>query len=310
MRILITGAHGMLGGAVTRIALGLELKIYTPSRNELDLSNQNSTNKFVSELLPDVVIHCAATVGGIKSNINHPVKYILDNILIDAHLINACINSGIPNFIYMSSSCVYPTENRQPMKEEDLLRGKPEPTNQSYAIAKISGMQLIESVAIEKELNYRSLLLSNLYGPGDNYDPDNSHLIAACIRKLHVGKIRGSSEISIMGTGTARREFTYVDDVAHWIIDNISRIEKLPLRMNLGSGKDYSVNEYYEIASKVVGFTGKFHNDLLAPEGMRRKLMDSTIAREEFGWKPRTQPHEGIRLSYEYWLKNGGANAV
>lgn len=305
MRILITGAHGMLGSAITRIASELDLNTYTPSHSELDLSNQDATNAYVSELLPDVVIHCAAIVGGIKSNIMHPIKYILENILIDSHLINACINSSIPNFLYMSSSCVYPTKNQQPMKVADLLQGKPEPTNQSYAIAKISGMQLVESVAIEKNLNYRSLLLSNLYGPGDNYNLDNSHLVAACIRKLHEGKIQGLAEISIMGTGVARREFTYVDDVASWIIENVSKIKNLPLKMNLGYGKDYSVNEYYKIAAEVVGFSGTFQNDALAPEGMRQKLMDSSIAREEFGWAPRTQPKEGIRMSYEYWLKEG-----
>ncbi len=295
----------MLGSSIGRYIRIQNYELLAPSRAELDLHDQKSIEEFLKVNSPDYIIHCAATVGGIKSNIKNPTKYILNNILIDSHLVGSSLKLGVENFLYMSSSCVYPRHASQPMQVESLLTGELEPTNKSYALAKLSGMQLIESVSKEYNLNYRSLILSNLYGPNDNFSIESSHLIAACIRRLHEAKISNAQSIKIIGTGGARREFTYVEDVASWIATNVNKISEFPNEMNLGFGKDYSVNEYFRIAAEIIGYKGKFIHDLKGPEGMAQKLMDSSIARSRFDWNPLTTPIVGIAKSYQYWLSEG-----
>ena len=303
MKILLTGSTGMLGSSILRQLEERDFQIYAPKRSELDLLDHESTNSYLDRIEPNFVIHCAAVVGGIKTNIKHPTKFIKDNVLIDGHLFDACIQKRIENFLYISSSCIYPAWNPQPLKINDLFSGQLEPTNKSYAMAKLAGMQLVEAISAEYHFHYRSLVLSNLYGPGDNYDLESSHLLAASIRKTHEAHIGDKQNIEIMGSGRVRREFTYVDDVAVWISKNIENIGSFPTHMNLGYGEDLTVAEYYKLVAKIVGFNGGFTYNLSAPEGMQQKLLDSSIARTEFGWNPTTSHEIGIKNSYESWLK-------
>jgi len=292
----------MLGSALRRTIDRNDVELLCPQKSELNLLDQNSTTEYFSIQKPEFVIHCAAIVGGIQSNINNPIKYILENSTIDSNTVSASLSVGVEKFIYISSSCIYPSNTPQPMTVEALLSGKFEITNKSYAVAKVSGMQLMESVNSEKGLDYKSLILSNLYGPGDKYELANSHLVASCIRKVHEAKITGSREVEILGNGNARREFTYVEDVATWISESLAKVSEFPQSMNLGYGKDYSVDEFYNFAREVIGFKGEFIHNSSAPEGMKQKLMDSSYAVKNFNWKPKIDPINGIEKSYQRFL--------
>ena len=291
----------MLGSSILRVIDRNQHEVFSPGRKELELSNQNETSDYVTRIKPNLIIHCAATVGGISSNIAHPVKYVLNNTIVDSNLVAASVANEVESFLYMSSSCVYPASNKQPLQVEDLLTGPLEPTNKSYAVAKIAGMQLMDAVSAEYGLAYRSLLLSNLYGPGDNFDLGSSHLIAAAIKKIVEAKKQKLSEIIIMGSGKARREFTYVEDVSQWITSNLENVDKFPTQLNLGYGTDFTVDEYFYFAADALGYTGNFLHDLNGPEGMAQKLMDSSIARMEFNWSPTVDPRQGILKTIQGW---------
>jgi len=310
VKILITGSTGMLGSSLLKSLNHSGHQLCAPVRDLLDLSDQIAVHRYVATIEPDIVLHCAATVGGINSNIRNPTKYILDNTLIDSTLVSACLANNVRNFLYMSSSCIYPTGNRQPIRTEDLLTGPLEPTNQSYALAKIAGMQMMESVSTEYQYAYKSLILSNMYGPGDNFDMSSSHLIAAVISKVFNAKKEDKKHVTILGNGKARREFTYVDDVSTWISNNLQNIDSFPNRLNLGYGKDYSVDEYYAFAAEAIGYTGTFQYDLTAPQGMPQKLMDSSFARSYLNWNPIVDPQEGIAKSLKYWIQEGSTNEI
>ena len=298
----------MLGSSILElIKFRRDLDLHSPTRKNLDLLNQSQVKNYMNDFDFDIVIHCAAKVGGIADNIANPTQYILNNLIADSNLVSEALNSGVKSFLYISSSCVYPAKTTQPMQEKNLFDGKLEETNESYAIAKLSGMQLMKSVSGQYGLNYKSLILSNLYGPRDNFDLANAHLLGAAIHKIGIAKREGTESVGIWGDGTARREFTYVGDVASWIVKKLEKLPSLPQTLNLGQGKEYTILEYYQNVADVLEYQGRFEFDLNAPVGLTQKLLDSSIASSKFGWNPQTNLYDGISSSYDWWLKNAGS---
>jgi len=271
------------------------------TRKELDLRSSLEVLNFFKDNSFELVIHCAAKVGGIGANIGNSTSFLIDNAIIDMNVISACQTSGIKKFIYFSSSCVYPTGISQAMSEDLILSGKLEETNEGYALAKIMGMNLTKFISEEKGGSYRTLILSNLYGKNDNFDPNRSHLLSSIIRKTDEALGRKENKITIWGDGSSRREFTFVDDVAFWVSKNIDRISEFPNWLNLGSGIDYSVREYYQIVGEVLGYKGEYVYDKARPSGIAQKLLDSSVAREKFDWNPQTSLETGILKTYEWW---------
>jgi nucleoside-diphosphate-sugar epimerase len=304
MRILITGGKGMLGSAIKnqlRQKTGVSF-VSAPSRYELDLLDYPSLKEFLVLGNFDLVIHCAALVGGIRASVDHPFEFLNTNVRIDSNLMHAALELRIPALMYMASSCMYPAITSQPMAEEQLLTGELEETNEGYALAKLVGTKMVEAVA--KNMNWRAFILSNLYGPGDKYGEDNSHLIAAIINKVSKAVRSGESSIEMWGSGNARREFTYVEDVAQYLVQSIEKIDSLPPVMNLGFGREYSVLEYYNFVCTELSFFGSITPNLTQPEGMQQKLMDSSLARS-YGWNPKTEIGDGIRITVSEFLSRG-----
>lgn len=300
IRILLTGARGMLGSSIaTRLSADPDVELIPWSRETGDLRDAPRVEAEFVRLRPDLVIHCAAKVGGIHANIAEPYTYLSDNLLLDQSVTQASLAAGVKEFLYIGSSCMYPRDYRQPLVESDILGGPLEPTNEGYAVSKIAGSLAMAYASKQFSVDYRTIVASNLYGPGDNFAVESSHLVAATLRKAHFAKQNGDSMIEIWGDGKARREFTYVGDVANWICENLREIPNLPSIMNLGFGSDFSVSDYYKFAAEVVGFTGGFSFDTSKPTGMAQKLMDSTTAREDFRWTPTTHPLDGMRLTYQ-----------
>jgi GDP-L-fucose synthase len=299
--ILITGGSGMLGSAVVRYFSLNGFGIIAPNSSELDLRDRVATFNFFQENNIRGVIHCAAKVGGISANIDYPLDHILENLLIDTSLIDAAVKFLVPNFIYVGSSCMYPRDLQVPFTEEDLLTGKLEPTNSGYAIAKLSGSHAVISAAKQKNLNWKVIIPSNLYGPGDSTEPEKSHMIASIVMKLLKAVKLGSSEVEVWGDGTARREFTYVDDVANFLASNWNSLADWPSLMNVGFGQDLTVKQFYELVADILNFKGDLKYNTKMPVGMKRKLMDSSLARQ-FGWSPETSYPEGL-LKTVNWYK-------
>jgi GDP-L-fucose synthase len=296
----------MLGSSVLAQAKRFGLDVLHPLKAELDLRHEFQIEKYFRTHDIETIIHCAARVGGISANIEKPADFILDNLVIDSNLLSIARDQKIQNLVYFGSSCMYPGDFRQPLVESDILAGPLEPTNESYALAKISAARVITTTALQDSLSWRVLIPSNLYGPGDNFNPSSSHLVASIINKVLDAKEEGSSEIEIWGDGNARREFTYVEDVAEFVITNISKIVDWNLMMNVGAEEDHSILEYYEMVCKVLNFNPAFTHDLSKPTGMKQKLMSSSVARQ-FGWNPSTMLEEGLSKTIA-WKKAGGQN--
>jgi GDP-L-fucose synthase len=304
VKILVTGSRGMLGSHVIKALNEDGIPALSPPRSELDLEDSQAVNIFLQQQKPTHVIHCAATVAGILENVKSPVRFIRNNLRVDTNVIDASLHTGVENFLYVSSSCVYPCDYIQPLKESYILAGELEPTNKSYAMAKLAGMEFVAAISKEFSLNYKTIIPSNLYGPGDNFDLVSSHLVAATLRKTYEAVRDDLDEVLIYGSGESRREFTYVEDLAFWISRVVGNINKLPQVINLGYGTDYSILEYYEMAAAVTNFEGKFKFDLSMPIGMHQKLLDSEVARNSFGWSPKTSPQQGMERTLEWWMKN------
>lgn len=309
MKIVITGARGMLASAIREqwAELRPDDEIIGLSRADVDLRDREATLAILEGIKPDAIVHCAATVGGIAANVEHPTAFLSDNLLLDTSVIGGAMAVGVQKLIYIGSSCMYPRDYRQPLVESDMLAAPLEPTNEGYAIAKIAGSKLCEYASREFGLTYRTIIPSNLYGPNDDYDSGHSHLVAAAISKIYQAKLAGSPSVQIWGDGTARREFTYVDDLGKWLVENIDSIGEWPARMNVGCGYDKSVTEFYEIARDVVGYDGDFEYDTSKPTGMHQKLMDSAIA-ASFGWNPTTDVATGMATAYERYLADAATS--
>ncbi len=302
MRILLTGGSGMLGKAILREAHSsdFEGELVFPTSSECNLRNAEHVDELFRANKFDLVIHCAAVVGGIQANINSPVEFLSENLKMNTNVIDAAFKNEVDNFLFLGSSCMYPKDYDVPLKECHLLQGPLEPTNEGYAISKIAGAKLCEYISRSTGRSYRTIIPCNLYGPGDNFSETGSHMIPAAIRKIFDAVNEDRRSVTIWGDGTARREFLYVDDLAHFILTTVKATHELPQNINVGLGFDYSITEYYEVIADVCGFDGHFEFDVSKPSGMRRKLLDISLAKET-GWKALTELRQGIAKTLDHY---------
>jgi len=311
-KIYLAGHRGMVGGAILRQlqSRGSE-SIVTRSREELDLTNQAAVQEFMQAERPDVVILAAARVGGIVANNIYPADFIYDNLMIEANVIHQAFLAGAQKLLFLGSSCIYPREVPQPMREDALLTGVLEPTNEPYAIAKIAGIKLCESYNRQHGTDYRSVMPTNLYGPGDNFHPHNSHVLPALIRRFHEAAVSGHDVVTIWGTGAPRREFLHVDDMAAASLfvlgltsaDYQTNTEPMLSHINVGTGTDISILDLAHKVAAVTGFRGRIETDTTKPDGTPRKLMDVSRL-TTMGWQARIDLDQGIRETYDWFLKN------
>jgi GDP-L-fucose synthase len=301
-KIYVAGHRGMVGSAlVRRLAIGGYSNLVTRSRAELDLLNQAATEAFLQSEKPDFIFMAAAKVGGINANNSLRADFIYENLMVEANLIHGAHQAGVERLCFLGSSCIYPRECPQPIKEEYLLTGPLEPTNEPYAIAKIAGINLCESYNRQYGRRYFSVMPTNLYGPNDNYDLAHSHVLPALIRKAHEAKQRGDGELVAWGSGTPRREFLYVDDLADGCVFLMEQGVGEGI-FNVGSGEDVTIRELAETVMAVTGFPGEIVFDASKPDGTLRKLLDVGRMRD-LGWQARTTLREGIGLAYQDFLE-------
>jgi GDP-L-fucose synthase len=311
-RIYVAGHRGLVGSAIVRILRQRGYQnIITRTHAELDLTNQAQVGAFFESQQIDEVYLAAAKVGGIHANNTYPAEFIYQNLMMQANVIHQAWLSGVRKLLFLGSSCIYPRLAEQPMKEEYLLTGTLEPTNEPYAIAKIAGIKMCESYNRQYGTDYRSVMPTNLYGPGDNYHPENSHVIPALIRRFHEAKINRADKVLIWGTGTPRREFLYVDDMASACV-HVMEMERALYEMhttamlshiNVGTGEDVTIREVAETIRKVVDYQGKIEFDTTKPDGTPRKLMDITKL-SSLGWKPEVRLKDGIAQTYRHFVND------
>lgn len=303
MKIFLTGSSGLVGSNLLQSLKDRGDNVFAPSRHELNLLDFDKVVSYLHKANPDIVIHAAGKVGGIQANIADPAGFLYANTIIGFNVIEASRSCGIPKLLNLGSSCMYPKDNLSLLTEDDILSGLLEPTNEGYAIAKIGCMKLCEYLTRQSSsLQYKTVIPCNLYGEHDSFEEGKSHLIPAAIKKVYEAKINGS-DVVIWGDGTARREFMYIKDLISALLFVIDRYQEIPVKMNIGLGYDYSVKQYYEYVAETIGFSGDFKFDLEKPSGMNRKLMDSSIL-QGLGWIPSYSIHQGLRLTYNYYLKN------
>ncbi|BDI04337.1 GDP-L-fucose synthase family protein [Sphaerotilus microaerophilus] len=297
-KILVTGARGMVGSAlVRRLGASASVQVLAPTRAELDLLDQRAVFAYLAEHRPDYVFIAAAKVGGIQANNQYRADFLYQNLLIEANLIHGAHLAGVQRLMFLGSSCIYPRDCPQPIKEEYLLTGPLEPTNEPYAIAKIAGIKLCESYNRQYGRQYVSVMPTNLYGPNDNYDLANSHVLPALLRKAHDARLRGDATYTVWGSGRPMREFLYVDDLADACVHLMEAGYDGPL-VNIGTGEDVTIRELAETVMNVVGFQGDIVFDASKPDGTPRKLLDVSRLRS-LGWAASTQLRAGIRQAYE-----------
>lgn len=319
MKIYVAGHRGMVGSAILRQLAarqekGEPVEIVTRTHSELDLTDQRAVRNFLQDEQPDAVILAAAKVGGIHANNTFPADFIYENLMMQANVIHQAFAAGVRKLLFLGSSCIYPKQVPQPMSEDALLTGVLEPTNEPYAIAKIAGIKLCESYNRQHGTDYRSVMPTNLYGPGDNFHPENSHVLPALIRRFHEAADQGLREVIIWGTGTPRREFLHVDDMAAaslFVLDLASDVyqantQTMLSHINVGCGTDISILELAQLVAGVTGFEGVISTDPSKPDGTIRKLMDvSRLA--QMGWQAEINLEQGIRQTYQWYLDNRDA---
>lgn len=303
MRLLITGAGGMVGKNLLEHQDIGAFDILAPSRKELDLSNFAAVQAYLSEHRPDVIVHAAGKVGGIQANLREPVAFLLENLDIGRNIVWASRQVGVRRLINLGSSCMYPRNYSDQLSEDLILKGELEPTNEGYALAKIVTARLCEYVSREDgAFKYKTLIPCNLFGRHDKFDPEHSHLIPAVIHKIHQAKISGIDTVEIWGDGKARREFLCAAELADAIVKAINQFESLPNVMNIGLGYDYSITEYYDAVKDVVGYKGRFVHNVNKPVGMARKL--ASINRQlDWGWRSQQDLRAGLEETYAFYLK-------
>jgi GDP-L-fucose synthase len=313
VKIFVAGHNGMVGSAIVRqLEKDKNNQIITAERRDLDLTNQQAVNSFFQSHQIDQVYLAAAKVGGIHANNEYPAEFIYENLMIEANIIHAAHTSNVQKLLFLGSSCIYPKNAEQPMKESALLTGILESTNEPYAIAKIAGIKLCESYNRQYGRDYRSVMPTNLYGPNDNYHPENSHVIPALIRRFHEAKVNSDASVTVWGTGKPRREFLYVDDMAEAsiFVMNLDKdiyqkhTESMVSHINVGSGEDCTIRELVETVVKVIKFDGEIEFDTKRPDGAPRKLMNVSKL-EKMGWKSRTSLESGLELAYKSYQENG-----
>jgi GDP-L-fucose synthase len=306
-KIYVAGHRGLVGSAVVRV---LKAQGYTKlllcTHRELDLTDQATVVEFFQKERPQAVIMAAARVGGIQANNVRPAEFIRDNLLIQDNVIDAAYQAGVAKFVFLGSSCIYPKLAPQPIKEDSLLTGPLEPTNEWYAIAKIAGVKMCQAYRRQYGFNAISLMPTNLYGPGDNFDLQNSHVLPALIRRFHEAKLRGDASLTVWGTGTPRREFLHVDDLADAVIYLLNTYDGEAI-VNIGWGEDVTIRELAEVVASVAGFRGRLEFDSSKPDGTPRKLLD-TSRLTALGWTPKIKLKAGIESTYA-WFKDHAAEA-
>ena len=308
-KLFIAGHRGMVGSALTREAEKLGgFQLVTATRDQLDLCNQDAVFDFLAREKPDVVIIAAAKVGGIHANSTYPADFIYENLAIAANLVEGCRRAAVPRALFLGSSCIYPKLAPQPMPEDCLLSGPLEITNEAYAIAKIAGLKLCQHYRAQHGLMYHSAMPTNLYGPGDNYHPENSHVIPALIRRFHEATDRGDAAVTIWGTGTPRREFLHVHDLAAACF-HLLALDSPPDWVNVGVGDDVTILELATLVAKTVGFTGKILTDPTKPDGTPRKLLDISKIRAT-GWSPEVSFEHGLAAAYQDFLSTLATGAA
>jgi GDP-L-fucose synthase len=308
----IAGHRGMVGSAIAKqLRAAGETNIVTRTHAELDLTDQLAVRDFMKAERPDVVILAAAKVGGIHANNTYPADFIYENLMIECNVIHEAFAAGVQKLLQLGSSCIYPKAVPQPMREDALLTGTLEPTNEPYAVAKIAGIKLCESYNRQHGVDYRSVMPTNLYGPGDNFHPDNSHVMPALIRRFHEAARDGLAEVVIWGSGTPRREFLHVDDMAaaSLFVLNLPKCkydentDPMLSHINVGTGVDVSIFELAQLIARVTGFSGKISTDPTKPDGTMRKLMD--VGRlAQMGWSASIQLEHGLAETYDWYLAN------
>jgi GDP-L-fucose synthase len=293
----------MVGRNIVEYLASKNYMLLTPSSKELNLLDRKSVDTYVQASSPDCIIHCAGIVGGIQANMSNPVKFLVGNTQMALNIIMGAKEANIHQFINMSSSCMYPREASNPLGEELILKGELEPTNEGYAIAKITATRLCEYICQEdSRFHYKTVIPCNLYGRYDKFDTKHSHMLPAVVKKIHEAKESSQETLDIWGDGEARREFMYTEDLADFISYALENFEKMPQNINVGLGHDYTINEYYEAIAAVIGYEGTFVHDLSKPVGMKQKLIDDTKL-QAFGWEHKTSLEEGIKKIYAYYLK-------
>jgi GDP-L-fucose synthase len=303
VRALLTGAAGMLGSNISEAwrrarpddeLIGVDVA-------DADLRDRGAAASLLREVRPDSIVHVAAKVGGIQDRIAHPSGYLLDNLLVDTSLLPAAIEAGVGDLLYVSSAAIYPAETDQPIREEALLAGPLEGPLESYAIAKIAGARYCAYASAEFGVHYRAMVPANMYGPGEDWSPERSHVVASALRKMHEARATGRGEVEVWGDGTARREITYVGDVAAFVASQVGNLAAWPDLVNVGYGTDVSIREIYETARAVVGADVELRFDPTRPVGVTQRLLDSSRA-SALGWRPTTDLESGMRLAYAAFL--------
>jgi GDP-L-fucose synthase len=300
-KIFVAGHRGLVGSAIeARLRSEGFSNLVLRSRQDLNLIDQRAVSQFFAAEKPEYVIDSAARVGGIKANMTYPAEFLFENLQIQNNLIWSAKENGVKKFLFLGSSCIYPRECPQPMKEEYFMQGRPEPTNEAYAYAKISGMKMCEYIYDEFGMKFTSCMPTNVYGQGDNFDPETSHVIPSLIRRMHEAEIASLPEVVIWGTGISRREFMHVDDLAEaavWLLGNYEEKQFL----NVGTGEDISVSELAELVKEIVGYRGNLVFDATKPDGMPKKLLDVSKLHAA-GWKHKIGLREGLERTFRWYL--------
>jgi GDP-L-fucose synthase len=299
-KVYVAGHRGMVGSAIVRRLASEDCRVLTASRSELDLRRQDEVEEWMDANRPDVVFLAAAKVGGILANDTYPADFLYDNMMLEANIVHASHRIGVEKLMFLGSSCIYPKAADQPIVEDALLSGSLEPTNEWYAIAKIAGLKLCQAYRKQYGDDFISVMPTNLYGPGDNFDLNTSHVMPALIRKAHEAKLQGGNEITIWGTGRPRREFLHVDDCADACV-HVMKTYSADSHVNIGSGKDLTILELTRLVAEVVGFAGRITHDLAKPDGTAAKLMSAEKLRA-LGWAPRIGLRGGIADAYRSFL--------
>ena len=300
-KIFLTGGTGMVGSNIREHKASQQYIILSPTSAELDLTHFDSVNSFLKQHKPDIIIHSAGLVGGIQANIKNPVGFLVKNLQIGLNVILAAQQNNVKKLLNLASSCMYPRDMEIGLTEDMILKGELEPTNEGYALAKVVATRLCEYMNREDEKwQYKSAIPCNLYGKYDKFDPKHSHMVPAVIRKIYEAKENNINEVEIWGDGLSRREFMYAGDLADFVYYALDHFDKMPQNLNVGLGRDYTINEYYQVIAKVIGYEGTFTHDLSKPMGMKKKMIDNTQL-TAFGWKPKTSLEDGIKQTLEYF---------
>ncbi len=303
-RVFVAGHRGMIGAAVLRRLEREQCRILSAAHAELDLARQAQVEAWFDEHRPQIVIHCAARVGGIHANVRFPADFIYDNLAITANVIHAAWKWDVQKLLFLGAACIYPRAAPQPLREECLLTGPFEPTNEWFAVAKIAGIKLCQAYRRQHGCDFMSVVPANAYGPGDNFRPEYAHVIAALVQRAHRARMEGAPSLEVWGTGTPQRDFVYVDDLADAIVHLLTHYSgELPV--NIGSGDSVSILELAQHICNVVGFEGRLEFDSTQPDGMPLKILDATRMRD-LGWVPATTLDEGLRRTYRWYLDQPG----